>query len=78
MRTLGMILGTIGLAKGLALATSPHAFLRMWAADELPPWIREQVKPWLKLPEDTLRPVGAGVVLLSVAMLLLAQERRCK
>jgi hypothetical protein len=71
-------LGTIGLAKGLSLATSPHAFLRIWTADELPPWIREQVKPWLKLPEETLRPIGAGVVLLSVVMLLLAQGHRGK
>lgn len=78
MKTLGKVLAGIGLAKGIALLAAPHDFLKVWTQDSMPPWLREQAKPWLKLSEETLRPVGAGLMLLSVVMLCLAEERRGK
>jgi len=75
MRVLGAILGTIGLAKGVALAAAPHEFIKMWTSDDVPPWIRDVAKPWLKLPEETLRQTGAGLILVSSVLLCVSSHR---
>ena len=75
MRVLGAVLGAIGLAKGVALVAAPREFVRMWTAEDLPPWIRERAQPWADLPEETLRQTGAGILFISTVLLCVSSHR---
>lgn len=74
MKTLGKIVGGMMLAEGAAMVASPHAYLKIWAQRNMPEWVREQTEPWLKMPESTLRLLGADLILLAGLMLCLSRE----
>jgi uncharacterized protein YjeT (DUF2065 family) len=74
MDTIRKVIGGLMLAEGAAIIASPHGYLKMWAQRSMPRWVREQAKPWLKMPESTLRLVGASMVVASGLMLTSAHE----
>ncbi|MBI3944491.1 MAG: hypothetical protein HY321_01080 [Armatimonadetes bacterium] len=75
MRRWGEVIGGLMLAQGAALAVAPRKACLFWDREFMPQWIRGRAEPWVRLPDATLRGLGAGMA--AVSGLLLRTARQC-